>query len=187
MAMSQIAILGRRYDKSQTEEAKKIARLNSVYLNDEDYFYVVEPNGAAPSPMQKISRADYIEDFDISFTADPRLASQPQRVEEANAAFSAIMSLPPPLQTPALLTAGAKGIFNALEREDLASLLDAQPPPPNVPIPGIAAGPPGGAPGNPGKGPGGPPPPTPALQPSPSQMGPLPEPPPLEFNDQESV
>ena len=174
MAMSSVTIMGRRYDKSQKAEARLIARINARTLNETEYKAVVNVMGDSI----EISRADYHDDFDITFTADPRLASQPQRIDEAKEAMAAIAQLGP-LANAMLLHAGAVGLFKAMDRDDLLAALG--PPPPPTPLM---------PPGGPG-GPGGPPQKkeqgnnereTPG--PQNSQAPPLPGPPPLVVSPQ---
>lgn len=149
MAMSNITIMGRRYDKAQTAEARKIARINSATMDDEVYYAVQGDDGPA---LERTGRADYIEGPDIMFTADPRLSSQPQRVEDAKDVMAAIMQLPPgvipPPQMTMLVTAAMRGLFKAMERDDLVAIMDQPPPMP----PPMMGGPPG-APGPDGEPP----------------------------------
>jgi len=172
MAMSNVTIMGRRYDKAQKAEARLIARINSRTLSEEEYKAVLN----APDGDTTISRADYYDDFDITFTADPRLASQPQRVDEAKDAMAAVMSLPPPLMNMALMHAAAVGVFKAMDRDDLAAAMG--PPPPPIPIM-----PPGGGGGPPPKESGNNAPETPGPPgPQNSQAGPMAGPPPLRIS-----
>lgn len=180
-ALAAISIQNKRYTRARTVEAQKIARLNSVYLGDEEYFTVVDPfknvppaggepsGGPGPVPgdsppappppgsppipsveRMPIARRDYLEDTDITITADPRMASQPQRFQEAQQAFSLVNSSPFLAQNPNLMMAVARNLFVSMDRPELVAALMTPPPPP-------PPGPPG-APGGPPPGPGGPPP-----------------------------
>lgn len=194
-ALAAISIMNKRYTRSRTAEAQKIARLNSVYLGDEEYFTVVDPlkklppgNGAPigggpgvppagasspptpplpPGPPTSdpsverigIARRDYLEDVDITITADPRMASQPQRFSEAQQAFTLVSSNPFLASNPNLMMAVARKLFIAMDAPELvAALMTPPPPPPGPPGPG---GPPPGQSGQGPPGKGGPPKPHP--------------------------
>lgn len=172
-ALAAIAIINKRYTRARSAEASLIARLNSVYLDDTQYFYVVDPMKQAPGggPLvteNHVARMDYLEDTDITVTADPRMASQPQRIAEAQTALQAIMSSPLTAADPLMVALGQKGLFQAMDRPDLVAGLDqmmmrvqqqmamgAPPAPGAAPPPGGGGGPP--SPGAKGpKGPTGP-------------------------------
>lgn len=156
-ALAAISIQNKRYTRARTEEGKKLARLNSVYLPDVEYFSVIDPYHNTPPVDHHVGRSDYLEDTAITVTADPRMASQPQRLQEAMQALATVqqlMPLCPWLQNNAPLMAGLlKNIFTAMDRPDLVALT-APPPPPPPPPPGMQ--PPPGGPPQPGQG--GPPP-----------------------------
>jgi hypothetical protein len=204
-ALQAIAILNKRYTRARTVEGQKLARLNSVYLGDDEYFTVVDPSkavppggpvggpgmppmggppgmppmvgaptmGGAPPPMmpppnpaaplvplverEQIARRDYLEDVDITITADPRMASQPQRLAEAEAAFNLVNSSPFLSQNPFLMAAVARKVFRAIDDPELIAALQM------APMMAPMMGPPPGA--------GGPPPPKEGGKPQPEDPG----------------
>lgn len=214
-ALAAISILNKRYTRARTFEGVALARLNSVHLEDKEYFTVVDPfktvppqlaaatptsqqpppppappgppgappqagppPGAPPQPPMMppgtspvivehyIGRIDYLEDVDITVTADPRMASQIQRVQEAQSVMTAISSNPFTAQMPSLVMAGMKFLFTAMDRPEMVAALEqAAMMPPPAPAP-----PPGGAP-PPKKPPGGNGPPQ--APPGPAQNGPF--------------
>lgn len=186
-ALAAISIQNKRYTRARTEEGKKLARLNSVYLGDTEYFSVIDPFHNTPPQDQQIGRSDYLEDTAITVTADPRMASQPQRLQEAMQALATVqqlMPLCPWLQNNVPLMAGLlKNIFTAMDRPDLVALTAPPPPPPPMP-PGMQ--PPPGGPPQPGQGasppgahPPGPPQPPQGAQPQPGGGGGRPHPRPM--------
>lgn len=153
-ALAAISIQNKRYTRARTSEGEKLARLNSVYLTDDSYFPVVDPFKRLP-PMQPggeampvveqkpIARMDYLQDVDITITADPRMASQPQRVQEATSALQLILSGPAAMN-PMLVNAAYRKLFVAMDAPELVAALTMAPPPmPGMPGPG---GPQPGAP-----------------------------------------
>ncbi len=156
-ALSAISIQNKRYTRARTCEGQKIARLNSVYLEDEQYFPVVDPMKKLPPkspgmPMQPvvtqepISQMDYLEDTDITVTADPRMASQPQRAQEALNALNIILQGPMAMN-PVLVAEAYRDYFIAIDKPNLAAAIGMAP----MMQPGMGA--PGQAPGGP-PGPG---------------------------------
>ena len=158
-ALQAIAIWNKDYGRARTCEGQKFARLNSVYLGDEEYFSVVDPYKRIPpanpgddfQPVVEkvqVARRDYLEDTDITITADQRMASQPQRMAEAQAAFSIVNGNPYLASNPFLMAAVAKKLFRAMDDPELMAALQMAPP---MPMPGQPQ------PGQPAPGPGGPP------------------------------
>lgn len=152
-AMAQITIMNKRYTRARTAEGRNLARLNSVYLDDIEYFTTVDPMKLGPEAIEKgeVARADYLEDVDITVTADPRMASRAQRISEANTALQVIMTNPMTAANPMLVNAAMKNLFVAMDRPDLVAALGAAPP--------MMMAPPGQPPQQPGQSaPGGTPP-----------------------------
>lgn len=147
-AMAQITIMNKRYTRARTAEGRNLARLNSVYLDDVEYFNVVDPMDAQNVTQGNVARADYLEDCNITVTADPRMASRAQRISEANTAVQVIMTNPLSAQNPALVAAGMRNLFVAMDRPDLVAALETPPPPPPQ------QGPPQGGPPGPPQRPG---------------------------------
>lgn len=149
-ALAAISIQNKRYTRARTEEGKKLARLNSVYLSDDDYFPVIDPFHTQPPSDEHIGRGDYLEDVSITVTADPRMASQPQRLQEAIQAvntFAQIAGIVPALQqNVALWNALGVNVAKAMDRPDIVAAMTAQPIPPPMPPPPPGALPPHTAP-----------------------------------------
>lgn len=174
-ARQNLAVMGIRYNRSRAAELKLLARINSRTLDPIEYFAVAAPTvpmtpepppppmpGMPPMPpppppdpvkMEQVARDEYLEDFEITFTCDPAMATRPQLVAEAQKALQAAMSVPPGLLDPMAQATAIRmayiGILRAMGREDMAKVIE-QSPPPN---PMAMMGPPPGAGGPPGKGP----------------------------------
>ena len=179
-ALAAISIQNKRYTRARTVEGRHLARLNSVHLEDVEYFSVVDPFKQIPGengqPMpavdeHQISRMDYLEDVDITITADPRMASQPQRFQEALQAiqtFSQIAPTVPALQgNVTFWNALAKNLCVAMDRPDLVAALFSPPP-----MPPPSAQPPQGPTQQQGQGSQRPPPGQGAPRPKPQNPGP---------------
>lgn len=128
--------------------------------------------GNPPAPLiteQHIGRIDYLEDVDIIVTADPRMASQPQRVQEAQGIVDCLNQDPVISQMMPLKVAAYRNLFIAMDRPELVAALQQSlmMPPMGAPAPG---GPP--PPAKSGAG-GGAPKPVPNGGPSAAQNGPF--------------
>lgn len=144
-ALSQIAIINKRVTRARTSEAEKIARLNSVYLDDVEYFYVIDPFKNVPPEEVKVGRMDYLEDTDVTITADPRMASQPQRFQEAMNAIQVTSQIPVLQGNAPLWMALVKNLYISMDRPDfIAAMEQGLQPPPGAPPPGAPGMPPVG-------------------------------------------
>lgn len=154
-ARQNLAVIGVRYNRSRTAELKNLARINSRTMPAAEWFAVTQPAmpGAPPGAdqvkMEQVARDEYLEDFNITFTCDPNLASRPQMVADAQKALQAAMSIPPGILDPvAQMTAirvAYVGLLKAMGREDMAQIIEASPlpqPPMMPPGPGGPGGPP---------------------------------------------
>lgn len=171
-ARQNLAVIGVRYNRSRTAELKLLARINSRTMPASEWFAVTQP--AAPQQqndvkMEQVARDEYLEDFNITFTCDPNMASRQQQVADAQKALQAAMSVPPGILDPIAQMTTVRmayvGLLKAMGREDMAQIIEQsplpQPPPPMMPPgPGGPGGPqpPNGPPGRPPNGkPAGPP------------------------------
>lgn len=78
--------------ESAEDELAKVYRLNSWYLEDKEYFAVLDDDMV---PRQQIiAKVDYTEDLQIRPIADPQQVTQQQKVASAQAARDVILSDP---------------------------------------------------------------------------------------------
>jgi hypothetical protein len=164
-ARMNLAEMGNRFNSARATSMKNLARINSQTLDPVEYFAVTAPGmQEQPPEATQIARDDYLEDFQVTFSCDPRLASQPQRVQDAIGVLQQLFAIPPGAIRPdimqQLIMMAEVQYLKALDRDDMANLIMNAPPPP--PPPGPPGGPgappaPGGANGKPGGAEGGPP------------------------------
>ena len=70
-----------------------------------------------------IARMDYLLDTDITVTADPRMASQPQRFQEATTILNAVNSTPAAASMPLLQIAALRLLFKAIDNTEMTAAL----------------------------------------------------------------
>jgi hypothetical protein len=138
-----VNLMTRMYLIAFAEEVKLIAHMNSVNLEDVEYFSVVVPSKKTPGQMETksgltISRSDYLEDYDLTFAADSRMGSKATRVNEAAALCDRIAQSPlikDPQRGPMLLWTGMRNLFKSMERPDFEAAIGQPPLPPPPPQP----------------------------------------------------
>jgi hypothetical protein len=138
-AMTVVNVMTRLYIEPLKYEIKLIAHGNSIYMDPVEWFSVVEPSKTQPGQQDpkamQISREMYLEDYHITFTADSRMTSQPERVQDAFNLANQIQQsqiVKDPQRGPALLWLAQKKIFHALELPEFEAAL-GQPPQPAPP------------------------------------------------------
>jgi hypothetical protein len=73
---------------SWTGELRKLYRLNSLYLDEQEYFAVLDDRGI---PQQhEVYRQDYQQDLQVVPVADPAMATQQQKIAKAQALMQAL-------------------------------------------------------------------------------------------------
>lgn len=155
-ATKMLAIPARKFAELLTEILKCNAKLNSIYLEDDEVVQVtdmafvtmgndyVDPN----TKSVRVGRWMWDRNYHVEIQSDLRFLSRTQRIQEADEMVS--MGQHPLLMTNMQyqITALRKA-FEARGRRDMAALV-VPPPPPPPPMP------PGGGPGGGPQGPGGP-------------------------------
>lgn len=159
-ARMNLAEMGNRFNNARATSMKNLARLNAKTLDPVEYFSVTMPGQQSVPPQEEtIARDDYLEDFQVTFHCDPRLASQPQRVQDALALLTQLLQIPPgainPQAQQMAISMALVGYLRALDRDDVAAIIENAPPPQPPPQPGAPNGPGAGesGPGGPGGGP----------------------------------
>lgn len=137
-----INVMTRLYLVPFTSELRLIMHGNSIYLDDVEYFNVVEPSQKTPGQSQvfrgQVARDDYLEDYEISPTADARMSSKPERISEAFGLLDRVQQsavMRDPQRGPMLLYVAMKNAFTAIERPDFLAALGPPPEPAPPPSP----------------------------------------------------
>lgn len=135
-ANKQLTMLMIRYIAGLTEVFRKNARLNAKFLPDSSYISVVDPEKRMQRKIH-VARDDYAEDFDITFTADPRMTSQQQRISEADGIVAMIAQSTQFLgpAAPGMMWAALADAFRARRRSDMIQKMGPEPGPPEPPKP----------------------------------------------------
>lgn len=177
-ATKQLTVLALNYLEMLTNVLKNHARMNAVFMRDEEIRSVIDPRTLESVDLEGVGRALYLEDFEIAFTCDSRFGGRAQKVSEADQVLSMIGAVPPEVASMVFpLSFIYEAVVRALKARglhDMVKYLGPRPPPPTEQMgaapPGMPPGMPPGPPGPPGVPPGpptGPPiqgPPQPQVQ-----------------------
>jgi hypothetical protein len=161
-ATKQLTVLALNYLEMLSNVLRNNARLNAVFMDDEEFKSVVDPRTLESKDIQ-VGRQLYAEDYEIVFTADTRFGGRQQKISEADQLVGMVGSLPPQLAQIMFPTSFVfEAIVRALKARGLHDMIQYLGPRPKTPQmrpeeqqqqpPGM---PPGGPPGGPP--PGGPP------------------------------
>lgn len=119
-ALEQFSSVQLRLSSSLTDELEKIYKINQRYLPIVDYFTV---NGTPDT----ITRMDYKDDMMIQPIFDPKYATQSQKIARAKAELDATLQNPVNEGRPQVIDEAFRRYLNALEVEDVDSLIPPQP------------------------------------------------------------
>jgi hypothetical protein len=135
-AQKQISVLAGRTVNYMTNDGRVMWRLLSVYLDEKEYHDVVDSRGMPRSVA--IGRGDFIADARVTPTADSRLASRSQRIDEAQGFLQTVTDPNGPAelnQNPAIRYAAVQAFLYATDRHEMIQLLGPPPGPPQPPPP----------------------------------------------------
>ena len=113
----------KRLYRSLKKEYQKIYRLNRIFLDEKEYFNVIDPN---KNQMGEILRSDYKGDpTDVQPSADPNIVSEAQKIARAEALVASLQNGSPinPIEV-------WKRYYEAIGVQDYESLIPKELPPP---------------------------------------------------------
>ena len=118
----------KRIFRSLTQEYKKLYRLNSIYMDEEEYYTIMDTT-------EKVARSDYaLADYDVTPVADPNLSSETQKLAKSQAVMSVIEMNPTKsgkLESLRMYyeSIDAGDVNKLLPPEEVKQILEAKPPP----------------------------------------------------------
>lgn len=112
-------IMGRMI-AAQTREIEKVYALNSLYLEDDEYFAVLDETGAPQG--QNVARTDYDRDQQIIALADPLSVSEQQKLTRAQAELEFVMTNPLTQQNPQAIYAAGRRYLDAIGAQNIGEI-----------------------------------------------------------------
>jgi len=123
----------KRIYRALGQEFKMLYRLNGIYLNELDYFDLVDYDPAVEEALGgtmgqvKIGLPDYrTKGLDIIPAADPNILTQAQAIMRANSLLQKVAA-----GLPLNITEVTRAVLEAEEHENIEALMTQTPPPPN--------------------------------------------------------
>jgi hypothetical protein len=123
----------KRIYRALGQEFKMLYRLNGIYLNELDYFDLVDYDPAVEEELGgtmgqvKIGLPDYrTKGLDIIPAADPNILTQAQAIMRANSLLQKVAA-----GMPLNITEVTRAVLEAEEHENIEALMTQTPPPPN--------------------------------------------------------
>jgi chaperonin GroES len=123
--------INKRQYRSLKKELKKIARLNSVFL-DEQVYFAVQNSTSSEIQTLKSGRADFANNIDVIPVADPSITSRAEKLIKATKAYEIVRQDPQTGGDPKVLREALKNYLEANEVPDVEALLPQPVEPPDL-------------------------------------------------------
>ena len=123
----------KRIHRAFKQELLKIFTLNSIYLDEMEYFSVLGEKGLPEGQISSIGRSDFSNTIDVFPVSDPALVSKAEILMKAEKSYQLVMNNPLTANNPELVTMTLKKVLNALSEHDVANEIKPPPPPPPPP------------------------------------------------------
>ena len=137
-AMEQYSAVYEGLFDAWSDELQKIYRLNRLYMDEAEYFTALDAPKEAEHVVLQVARADYADDMQIMPIADPKMATDQQRIARAEAEHQVtnqyylqqiqLYGKKAEYQEP--MFNAARRYMEAMQIDDLEELLVKPPPPP---------------------------------------------------------
>ncbi len=110
-----------RINEAWSNELGKLYRLNYKFLDPKEYFSVLDVAGAIK--QFSIAREDYAPDLQILPVADPKMATEQQRLTKANAEWEFLSQNPLVINSPQHLYNASRRYLEAMQSENIDEVL----------------------------------------------------------------
>jgi len=110
-----------RINEAWSNELSKLYRLNHKFLDPKEYFAVLDVAGELK--QFTVAREDYAPDLQILPVADPKMATEQQRLTKANAEWQFLSTNPLVLNSPQHLYNASRRYLEAMQSENIDEIL----------------------------------------------------------------
>ena len=110
-----------RIAESWTRELEKIYRLNFKHLDEEEYFSIHDVDGVLRN--YRAGKSDYTPDLQVRPIADPRMATEQQKLAKAETVYKIMMSNPLVLNSPQHIYINTKRMLESIGADNTEELL----------------------------------------------------------------
>lgn len=122
----------KRIHRSFKKELKKIFRLNSIYLDEIEYFNVLGSDGMPTSQHDFVNKKDFVSSFDIMPVSDPMIISRAEKIMKAQQTYQIALSNPLIANNPEAFSEVTRRYLDALDEPNINMILKPPPPPPDL-------------------------------------------------------
>jgi chaperonin GroES len=122
----------KRIHRSFRKELSKIYRMNSIFLEEEEYFQVLGPSNIPQGPQVPIGRVDFVDTLDVVPVSDPTIMSKAEKLLIAQQLLQDVRTNPATAQNPNAVFAATRRYYEALGVPNVGEILQPPPPPPNL-------------------------------------------------------
>ena len=137
-----------KYGMNTKHVLKNNARLNSMFLDETEFFLVNNHMGV--SERMQVGRKLYRPNYSVEILSNLKFTTTAQKQADADKILSMVMQVPQMAQNQAIVHKALVGFLKANEQDDMIPLLGAAPPPPpQLPLPPPPEPPEGTAPQGP--------------------------------------
>lgn len=123
----------KRVHGSFGSELKKLFRLNSIFMNEQEYFKALGDRNIPQGPNVSIGKADFKDTIDVIPVSDPSITSRSEKVAKAQAVVEDVRKNPMTAQNNQANYVATIRLYKALEVPNPEELLKPPPPPPDLP------------------------------------------------------
>jgi hypothetical protein len=123
----------KRIHRSFKKELGKIYRMNSIFLEEEEYFHVLGPGRIPQGPPTQIGREDFKDTLDVIPVSDPTITSKAEKILIAQSLVQDVRVNPATAQNPQTQFEATRRYYEALGVPRIEQVLQPPPPPPDLP------------------------------------------------------
>lgn len=125
--------INQRTHRSLKKELKKIALLNSLYIDEDKYFMVQDSTGSEMVPGGFLAKDDFKNYIDVIPHSNPNISSKSEKLIKARSAYELLRNDPEIANKPVSVYQLQYNILDALETQNIDQILPKPEPPPPPP------------------------------------------------------
>lgn len=123
----------RRTHRSFKKELSKLFRLNSIFINEDEYYRVIGSSGYPEGDQQVTGSEDFQADLDVFPVSDPMITSKAEQIIKAKEFRDEVYNNPDTSQSPEARYRATLNYFKALDIDQPEAYIQPPPPPPDIP------------------------------------------------------
>lgn len=131
------SVIQKRSHRALKSELKKIYRLNQQFLNEKEYFTVVDTGEQSKMQYFVSGKDDFANEIEVIPVSDPNITSRAEKLIKSQQVMADVMSAPISTQGEKQIYLAKRDYYEALEVQNIDELLppppDEPPPPPDLP------------------------------------------------------